>query len=1064
MDWRFLKMTLLQMLFMVGYGHAQRLKLNVYDAQHKQPIAGAKISVLNSGKVQTSDANGNVSFQLPSGSCQLAVSSIGYDSLKLKIQLLGDTLVSIGLQPKTLMLDSVVVSTGYQSMAKEKVTGSFNVVDGKRYNEQIGSNALERLRHVVNGVAPVTDRIASLGQNAMLVRGMSTLTPTVQRPLIIVDGFEYQGDLDNINPNDIAEVTFLKDAAAGAIWGAKAANGVIVMNTKKGKYQKALAITALANITLGNKPNLYYDRQIATADLIGVEQLLFAHKYRFADTARITRPPFSEAYELMFAQSKGTISKSELADALNTLGQKDVRDDFMRYFYQNEVNQQFALNLSGGAHAFSWYVSAGRDQNVSTLDAKYNRNTLRLSNQLQLSKLITAGLDLAYTGSHTQTGKPAYGSIKTNIGALPVYSSLADGQGGAVPLYAYYRKGFIDEIGGGQLLDWRYYPLTDYQYSATRGHTNDINATLSLDAKLLDWLKLSAKYRVQQQQSLQQTNNTVQSYYTRNLINMFTQVAANGGLSYRVPMGDILDEVQEQVGAQNIRLQLNADKKLERFNLNMLLGTEWNERKINGQNNRFYGYNAELLTNAPVDVINMYPSYMTGSGALIPAMTDFRGLNNRFISYYANAMLSYEDKYSLTASARRDASNLFGQATNDRWKPLWSIGSAWWLSKEKWMHPRWVQQLKLRGSYGKQGNIDPGKVAVTTLSYGSINPFTLLPRGFVVNYPNPDLRWEEVGMLNLGVDFSLFKGRLSGSVEHYRKYLNDLYASVQIDRTTGIASGSVMRNVGQARGKGWDIELKANQHFGGLRINTDLIINTYTDKITRLNTDTQVARQLMSAGFGVVEGYSTFALFAYPWAGLDSQNGDPMGYYNGEVSKDYNLIVNQTTLREAAYLGSQLPRLFGSFGLGFNWKDLSLACRFSYKLDYYFRNTSIDYGALVSQLNGHADYAERWQNPGDELSTNVPSFVYPINSLRDQFYTNSAILYEKGNQVRLQYVNLSYRLTPKNWRGLPLKAMSVTLVANELGVIWRSNRLGLDPDAGFLPRVARFSFGLSTNF
>jgi len=1052
------------MVFAAICAHAQSLRLYIYDAHNRQAIAGAGIHISPGNISQLSGSDGNAVVNLQRGNYTLWVNSLGHQKQQLELQFTGDTLLRIGLVPQALQLDSVVVSTGYQTLAKERATGSFTLVDNKRYNEQIGANVLERLRYIANGVAPVADRITNLGENAMLIRGMSTLSPGIQRPLVIVDGFEYQGDLNNINPNDIDNVTFLKDAAAGSIWGAKAANGVIVLSTKKGSRNQKVNASVTANVSTGSPPELNYIRQMASTDLIAVEQLLFANKYRFADTARTTHPPFSEAYELMFAHKNGKLNDSQLAVALSILGQHDVRQDFNRYFYQNAVDQQFALNLSGGSNLLSWYISAGRDYNVSNLDAKYSRNSLRLSNQFRFSNRINASLDVAYTASNSTSGKPAYGTISLTNSRLPSYTSFADENGNALPLYAYYRKGYIDEIGNGKLLDWRYYPLTDYSYGSTKNEVGDINATLGLDYKVLDWLKLSAKYRVQQQLSEQNTLNTVENYYARNLINTFTQVAANGSVTYKVPLGDILDRTNEKLSAQNLRAQLNLDRCFNQFRLVVLMGTEWSEKVNNGLTDRFYGYDDELLSIVPVDVINQYPSYMTGGSVIIPSVTNFRGTNNRFASVYGNGALSYRDRYTLTASARRDASNLFGQATNDRWKPLWSVGAAWILSKEHWLKHDKVQELKLRLSYGKQGNIDPSKVAVTTLSYGSNNAYTLTPIGTINNYPNPDLRWEQVAMLNLGVDFSLFKGKLSGSIEHYRKYMTDLYANMQIDRTTGIASGSVTRNVGQAKGNGWDIELRTRQQMGAIGLTSDLIVNTYTDKITKLNTEIAEAKQLMSAGFGVVQGYSIYALFAYKWAGLDPTNGDPMGYYNGQQTKDYNLIVNQTLLTDAEYLGSQLPKLFGSLGLGVNWHNFNLACRFSYKFGHYFRRSSIDYGALVSLLNGHADYAERWQQPGDETRTNVPSFVYPVNALRDNFYTNSATLFEKASYVRLQYIKLSYQLDSQRQRWLPIKNLNVVVAANELGIIWRANRLGLDPDAGLMPRPGRVSFGLSTNF
>ncbi len=433
-------------LFFLAIAHAQQLSLKVVDAQNGQPIAGANIGIGQGQTNSISNNLGNAVLKLSKGSYSLWVQAMGYQKQQLELQLNTDTLIRIALKAQSMQLDSVRISTGYQNMAKERATGSFTVIDQKRYNEQIGTNMLERLRYITNGVAPVADRIGNLGDNAMLIRGMSTLSPSIQRPLVVVDGFEYQGDMDNINPNDVEQVTFLKDAAAGAIWGAKAANGVIVITTKKGKPNQQLQLNFTANVSLGNPPNLYYDKQIAPTDLIAVEQFLFANKYRFADTARSTRPPFSPAYELMFAHQKGQLSNSQLASSLSQLGQHDVRDDFHRYFYQNEVNQQYALNLSGGNQQLSWYVGAGSDRNLSNLGATYVRHTLRLANRFRINSKLSLSLEAAYTTSEAISGKSAYGTVNPTNGRLPIYTSLADANGNALPLYAYYRQGYPSTV------------------------------------------------------------------------------------------------------------------------------------------------------------------------------------------------------------------------------------------------------------------------------------------------------------------------------------------------------------------------------------------------------------------------------------------------------------------------------------------------------------------------------------------------------------------------------------------------------------------------------------------
>lgn len=1057
-------LTLLLICTQIIHAQQHLIKGKVKSALDQSPLPNVTIKSAT-GATTVSNMQGEFTLALKETKNTITLSLMGYQTLSKTIGLSLANEVIILLEPSTNTLNEVTISTGYEKLPKERATGSFTLIDNKKYNEQIGTGVLERLRYITNGVAAVPDRITNFGENAMLIRGMSTFTLGVQRPLIIVDHFEYQGDLNNINPNDIENISFLKDAAAGSIWGAKAANGVIVITTKKGKFGQALKISFTANISTAAPPDLGYDRPIASSDLIEVERYLFAQKYRFTDTARSTNPPFSQAYELLFKHKNGKLSTAALETALAELAKKDVRDDFSKYFYQAELNQQYALSMSGGSPTMSWSLGLGMDRNSSNLAASYRRHTIRFNNQIQLHKQLALNLDAAFTNSEAGSGKPAYGSIVLSVGALPMYSSFADEQGNALPIYNNYRQDYIDNIGGGKLLDWRYYPLEDYKHSQTLNKINDLNASVGLNYTILPELKADVKYRITRQWSDIATLNTEQSYFTRGQINHYTQVnATTGNVTYKSPRGSIYDTGNEVMTAQNLRAQLNLNKNFNIGQWSVLAGTEWSEKQALSQNQRLYGYDPETLSFTPVDLVNTYPTYMSGSLGLIPDVTGRGATNNRFISYYGNTSFTIQQRYTISASARRDASNLFGVATNDRFNPFWSMGASWNVDREKWFKVDWLPYLKLRGSYGLQGNIDPKKVAVTTISYGNNSVFTQTPAGQVVNYPNPDLRWEKVAMINVGADFRALQGKLAGSVEYYQKRMSDLYALVAVDRTTGISSGAVTRNIGKSVGHGWDIELKTQQKIGFLNWNADVIFNTYTDKVTKLDDKSFTGREVMGAGFVIVEGYAASSIFAFKWAGLDSKTGDPMGYLNGVLSKDYASIVNQTLLKDAEFIGTQFPKIFGSLGSNWSYKGFELSARLTYKFDYFFKRNSIQYSSLVSQLAGHADYAKRWQKPGDEAFTSVPSFVYPSNSSRDEFYRNASILYEKGGHIRLQYVNLSYSLTKTTSKWLPVQGLRLGIAANNLGIIWKANKAGLDPEAGLFPRSENVSFNLNVNF
>ncbi|MBB2145805.1 SusC/RagA family TonB-linked outer membrane protein [Pedobacter sp. LMG 31464] len=1037
---------------------------SVVEGESGSNLAGVSVRLQSSAVSVMTDSKGRFMILVPLEGDTLVFSMTGYERLKLFSGRMASSMLVAKLEKSKVLLDQVeIINTGFQRLPKERATGSFTLVDRGQYDQQIGINALSRLATISNGVVGVASRVGFFAKDALLVRGMSTYTSGLSKPLVVVDNFEYMGDINNINPNDIESVSILKDAAAGSIWGAKAANGVIVITTKKGKLGQRLKVTASSTVNIGQEPDLFFLREIGSSDLIDLELFLFDKKYRFTDTARSTHPPFSAAYELLFANRSGKLSTQDLQVKLAEMRGRDVRNDFQRYFYQRSLDQQYATSLSGGAERYAWSFSAGLDQNQGNLHERYTRNTIRFSNQFVFSKKLSVLLELSYAGSKSTNGRPSYGSIRPANATLPMYTSFADEQGNALPLYIQYRQGFIDQLGGGKLLDWKYYPLNDYTFINNTSSTSDMNVNVGLDYKLLNWLAVGLKYRYQRQLRRIQTLSDQQSFTVRNQVNNFTQISSAGVVTNKLPKGAIFDWSDNALNAQNFRAQLNAGKNWTDHRLDVIAGVEVSQNLQEIMQDRTYGYNPQTLGFVNVDLTSQYPLLATGGNAMISSSKDFNRFNYRFLSFFSNAAYTYLGRYTLSASARRDASNLFGQLTNDRWKPLWSVGGAWIVSKEPFFNFSPLSELKLRGSYGVQGNVDPNKVALTTLAYSGQNPFTQLPIARIGNYANPELKWEQVGILNLGVDFSVFKGRINGSIEYYHKRLKDMYAAVPVDLTTGIGS-SVIRNIGTGTGHGMDIQLSGNYLLGKVVMRHDVVVNTYSDRIVRLYAPPALASQAMSNGLAMFEGYSPSAIFAYRWAGLDPLTGDPRGYLDGAVSSDYTAVVNKTTFADIRYMGTLLPKVFGSVGTGISWKGISLSARLSYKLGYYFRRESISYVPLIAQLSGNGDYAQRWQHPGDEVFTNVPSFVYPATAARDELYRNSEILVERADHIRLQLLSLSYAFDKTGIKKLPFERLQVFSTLSNVGIIWRANHLGLDPDYASLPSQRQFAFGIKLDF
>ena len=1009
-----------------------------------EAVAGATVVLKGSDRTTFSDGGGRFEFRNTTVYDTLVVSAVGYQTQEVPNSERG--LITVVLERKATSLQEVTVSTGYQTLPRERATGSFTRIDTQHFAQQVSSDVLSRLEAITNGLS-VSRRISSQGQ--VSIRGLSTIRGP-KDPLVVVDNFPWEGDIQNLNPADVESITVLKDAAAASIWGSRAGNGVIVITTRKGRYGQPLQVEFLSALTVGDKPDLMALPTMAPADFVAVERFLFSRGYRFSDTASTSRPPFSPVYEILFRQRRGALTAAEAEAQLAALAGHDVRRDFLEHAYRPPLKQQYALTLRGGSAAAAWALSAGYDHHSGELHDAYRRLTTRLEHTLKLSRRATLSAGAAYTDTRGEGGRPGYFDVRVKGGVLPPYTRLAGEGGEALPLYADYRQPYIDTAGGGRLLPWTYYPLDDWRYGHQRRGGSDLRTHVGLNYRLLSFLALEVKYAYQRGATEQRQHYGEDSYFARDLVNTFSQLnRTTGAVTYRVPRGGILDRTEGGLTVHNLRGQLNIDRGWGAHRLTGIVGAEQRETANRGASSRLYGYSDDILVSTPVDPTVTYPTFIRGSQAFIPYPQSMSERLNRFVSFYGNAAWTLRERYTLSASARRDASNLFGVRTIDRWTPLWSAGGSWLLSGERFYRLAALPLLRLRLTYGYSGNVDPSLSAVTTISYGNASPFTLGPTAQIDRFYNPDLRWEKVRMLNGGLDFRARGGRLWGTVEYYRKRGVDLYGEAPLDVTVGVGKTTLIKNVASMRGEGLDLELNTVAIEGAVRWEAQAILNWNRDEVTDYYLATRRGSAFINGGQGVagVEGRPVYSLFNYRWVGLDGATGDPMGLYKGVVSKDWAALTGPATLLDdLVYSGPALPRLFGSLGNTLGWKGLSLTARVTYKLGYYFMRETIGYPALYAQSVGHSDYARRWQQPGDEARTFVPSMDYPASSNRDAFYRRAEVHVRRGDHVRLNYVQLLYELRREQWRRLPVARLQWAVNLQDGGLLWAANKEGLDPD------------------
>jgi hypothetical protein len=338
---------------------------------------------------------------------------------------------------------------------------------------------------------------------------------------------------------------------------------------------------------------------------------------------------------------------------------------------------------------------------------------------------------------------------------------------------------------------------------------------------------------------------------------------------------------------------------------------------------------------------------------------------------------------------------------------------------------------------------------VTSLPVISYNPANSIyidqPYASLSSPPNPGLTWEKIRIINLATDFSFFNNKLSGSFEYYTKRGRDLVGLVEIERTTG--TSEYMGNYASISGKGLDVVLNSQMAIRKLKYNASLLFSYNTDRVTEYLLKSAVAEQasvyINNTGFPVV-GKPLYKIYVYKWAGLDSKTGDPLGFV-GDDKQRFDKVLAANKAKDLVYVGNATPKYFGSFINSISFHDFSLSCNLTYKFGHYFKRPSVEYIRLLYSWGGHSDYSNRWKKNGDELLTTVPSAPIVLDN-RDDFYRNSAVLVEKGDHIRLQDIRLSYEFNKNKHRNTLFSNAQLFIYGSDLGIIWRSNDLNIDPD------------------
>lgn len=1046
------------------YGISQlRIFGHVASAEDSSALSGVNIISETGSLLSTTDSLGNFKITYYKGS-KLIFSHMSFkpDTLSFAYSV---NQLKVYLKPLRNELAGVVVSTGYQLLSDKKVTGSYTHLSEKMIQRSMGPDILGRLEGISNSLLFIRKDVVGERERApeLRIRGKSTIFGDGS-PLIILDNFPFEGDMSDINPNDIESVTFLKDAAAASIWGARAGNGVIVIRTIRGKTRQGISVNFTSNFTLGARPDLFYSPTfINSADFIAVEEELHRRGFYVSNPTTLLSP----VAEILL--KNGSVPEE--------LKQIDFRNEAQRLFYRKSFHQQYALNFRGGGEKYSFYLSGGYD-NQQLVIRDNGSQRLSFQSNFDFKPLRNLSLDLGLNFTQTEGQSNGVGiSEMTSPGkqALPPYTVFTHSDGSAASVGRSYSETYVAQSAAEGLLDWQYRPLEEPSLrKISNGHTaNRINAGLVWT--LVPKLKWEIRYQYHSILNKNSSHNFADSYYARDLVNKYTQ--ANG--SRIIPTGSILEGSGSQIRDHSGRMQLAYSGTVgNRQELDGILGAEIRQNLSEGiPGYMIFGMDDDILVGQTrFNYTMFYPLRPQGLATLPAPASSKRYLLDRFLSYYSNILYSVDKKYSLSLSARADGANLYGIKVNQKIVPLWSAGVGWIISREKFFNSPNINFLKARFSYGFSGNSLKSVTAFPTATYRNDSRTGL--RSAILRSPgNPSLRWEKVETSNLGVDFSWLNGTIKGSAEYFIKRGLDLIGDDAIDPTTGLGfqpqQGVALTNrinYANTRTKGIDIEFYSRNTKGTWEWSSSLLLNYVTNWVTSYKGADNPNIFSYTGGVGAippVNGMPLDPMYSLPWYGLSPIDGSPLVMTPDGLNNNYSTFINSIGQQDLLLSGSTVPKLSGSLLNTIEKGNFALSFNLSWKLRYYFRAPGINYYNLFNSWGGHREIVDRWMKPGDENFTQIPSLPtresYDASGRRDLIYTQSEIMVEKGDHIRWNDLNISYTFN-KN----PQLFSSLKLIfhAQNLGVLWRRNDKGIDPDYAnaAYPPSRTYSFGINANF
>ena len=1056
----------------IGLATAQTSQISgvVYSEADGEPVIGASVLVVGTDLGVATDIEGKfVIADVPASATTLRVSYMGMATQEVKI-LHGKT-IKVILTEDGMHLDDVMV-VAYGTVKKSAFTGSASVVDAAKLEDRQVSNITNALSGTMAGVQTLNSNGQPGTSSTIRIRGIGSLSAS-NTPLYVVDGIPFDGDISSINPSDIESMSVLKDAAAAALYGARGANGVIMVTTKKGKSHDArISFDAKWGINERQLPN--YD-VLETAD--SYMETLY-QSWRNAGYYGLGKSPeaaHAYANENLFSAvggyqmynlngADGLIGVNGKVNPLATLGYSDgtnyiTPDDWAAGTISSQMRQEYNLGVSGGTDRINYYFSAGYLEDGGIIEnSGFNRLSTRLNVDYQAKKWLKFGANLAYTNSTSRyPGEQTSDDSNSSGNAFNLANMIAP----IYPMYVRDASGKImrDAITGHPIYDYgdgkstaytRNYmsisnPMGDLLYNTEEYLMDIMNSKWFAEITPLKGLKLTASLG-------SHIDNTRYHSVTNG---KYGQSAARHGSAY---------QYHSHMVAMNQQYLATYNKTYGKSTYDLLAGYEAYDYRTESM----YAYGTNLYKEGDFTVNNTIDQ-KTGGGSASAYST--RGILSRF-NY------NYDDKYFASASYRRDASSRFHP--DNRWGDFYSASAAWVISKENFMrNANWIDIWKVKASFGQQGNDNIGNLYAYLDQFEVTGADGAFADGNLTYKGNKDLTWETSNSFNVGTDFSLWKSKLSGTVEYFNRTTSDMLYNKPVANSNGYST--IPMNIGSMSNYGWEIELNSNlvdrKHFNwNLYGNATMVKN----KIIALHPE--LNGELISGSRIYREGDSMYQLYLIKYAGVDPNTGKALYYakttlseadatkelqdiygiaepsdeqikelqdhfdeHRSEVYVTDDAQVANDTYKQVT--GDLLPKVYGGFGTSLEFYGFDLSVQFAYQLggkiwDYTYQDLMHNGNASSAGRNWHKDIANAW-TPENRI-TDVPRLDY-MDSYTNQSSDRWLI---SSNYLSVNNITLGYNF-PKAWlRGMGISSLRVYAVADNLALF--TARKGMDPRQSFV--------------